>query len=1119
MTRPPRLPLVVASAAFVAFAGMASPPLARAWLLEPRPSWTRLGGEAGASFGEVLAPAGDVNGDGYGDLLVGVPGQGTTGAARLFTGGPGGLSAAPAWTFVGAQSAAATGTAVAPAGDVNGDGYADVIVGSPLHNAPGGQDHGRVDLFYGGANGLSAAPGQTLVGPVAGGQFGYSLATAGDIDGDGHDDIVVGAPFTVQSFAAEGAAYVFLGGPGGLTGPTWTRHGGQLVALLGYAVSGAGDVDADGFADVLVGAPGRSVSFQRDGAAYLHRGSAGGLLVAAAASLHGPSDSAAFGAALSLAGDVNADGYADFLVGAPNRKFGGTSFGEATLLAGGPGGVGGELWQAAGTTAREYYGSRVACAGDLNGDGHPDFAIAADRWPAPGQRRGRMELLLGGPAGPYEVEDARFGIQDAEALGAGLAAVGDLDGDGFSELAVGEPGAGDAFAFEGRITLFEGHASLPSFAPGWPRTDNETDAQFGRGLAGGIDVYGTGFSMLLIGAPLSDLAFAEGGRLNATSPVFPGADLLPSPVAAGHRAGAFLGSRMARVGDVDGDRDEELIAGSPTYSNGEVYEGLAQLFRGSGGGLEATPSWELETDVINAQVGQSVGGGDFNGDGYADLVVGTLSGGPTGVGGSAKAFHGGPGGPPSPSTPSWTSPPLAGNTAFAHDLATGDWDADGYSDLAVGAPNESHGEDGEGRVHVFFGGPTGLDAAAAWILEINRPNGQFGTALDDAGDVDGDGVDDLIVAAPNADPGLVRVFFGNRARAVPLRDSRTFVADVPGVAFGGNVAGIGDVDKDGYADFLVSASNYSNGEPGEGKVWLFRGSDVGGEKTPWWWMELNVAGAAFGETMARSGDLNNDGWPDFAVSAPTAPPGGATFVFLGGGRPTFRRVSQVVGGSALPIGGLVPALAQLFIIHTVRSPAGREKTRVQFQVCTQNEAFDQGPRTFLGTYDTGAPTPDTYGSTTTYAFHYAYLTPGIGYRYRTRNLPHSPYFAPSTWAQPRGFESGGVHFRVGGTVVDVLPPATRVPGELAFRGVTPSPFTDTARIAFVTPRDGTATLDVFDAGGRHVRRLAADSAVAGEHVVAFDGRSNAGVALPAGVYFLRLGLAGDSAVRKLVRLP
>src|SRR6185295_12153239 len=157
--------------------------------------WAPVGGQAGASFGAALAPAGDVNGDGFPDVLVGAPlydnGQADEGRAYLYLGSKDGLATSPAWTWEPDQVGAQAGFSVAGAGDVNGDLYDDVLIGAPLYDRPGHVDAGAVFVFYGSATGLPLAPSRVLANDVTGARFGASVATAGDVNFNFFWDVIV----------------------------------------------------------------------------------------------------------------------------------------------------------------------------------------------------------------------------------------------------------------------------------------------------------------------------------------------------------------------------------------------------------------------------------------------------------------------------------------------------------------------------------------------------------------------------------------------------------------------------------------------------------------------------------------------------------------------------------------------------------------------------------------------------------------------------------------------------------------------------------------------------------------------------------------------------------------
>jgi len=221
------------------------------------PSWTAVGENATDRFGISVATAGDVNGDGYADLVVGASGyDGNRGKAYVYHGSPAGLGAAPAWTAAGEATDNCFGFSVATAGDVNGDGYADLVVGA--YNYWTYSYEGKVYVYHGSPAGLGAAPAWTDTARGAGDdRFGYSVSSAGDVNSDGYDDLTVGATrFDCDSGYDCGRVYVYHGSPAGLVAaPTWTATGENAYDWFGASVATAGDVNGDGYADLVVGAP------------------------------------------------------------------------------------------------------------------------------------------------------------------------------------------------------------------------------------------------------------------------------------------------------------------------------------------------------------------------------------------------------------------------------------------------------------------------------------------------------------------------------------------------------------------------------------------------------------------------------------------------------------------------------------------------------------------------------------------------------------------------------------------------------------------------------------------------------------------------------------------------
>ncbi|MEI8256801.1 MAG: FG-GAP-like repeat-containing protein, partial [Deltaproteobacteria bacterium] len=253
----------------------------------------------------VGAAAGDVNGDGYADVAVGVTYAGSTGYVFVYLGGVNGagnsssISAPPASITLPEPGVAGGrfGASVATADDVNGDGFADLVVGAP--GVPSGT--GSAYVYLGGPAGLGTTASRVLTGPGGvNGQFGVSVSSAGDLNGDGLADLVIGAPGVNIS---AGMAYVYLAVAGPSTTPSLTLPGGGTAGdLFGASVAGAGDTNGDLYADLIVGAPGVNSG---TGQAYVYNGLSSGIPTMPSATLSSPEGTGAnFGYQVASASGV-----------------------------------------------------------------------------------------------------------------------------------------------------------------------------------------------------------------------------------------------------------------------------------------------------------------------------------------------------------------------------------------------------------------------------------------------------------------------------------------------------------------------------------------------------------------------------------------------------------------------------------------------------------------------------------------------------------------------------------------------------------------------------------------------------------------------------------------------
>ena len=287
-------------------------------------------------FGSFVSGVGDVNGDGFADVMAGAPTEGDNPTAQVFSGADGSII----HNFAAPDSLGFSGNGI---GDLNGDGVSDLLIGNPF-SLPGGSV-----LIFSGSDGSQIRELRGVGSDLE--AFGSSVDAAGDVNGDGVPDVVVSAPGT-------GFAFVYSGSDGSLLHSFEVNFDSRFFDAL--PVSGAGDVNGDGFADVIVGVPASG-----DGIAVVYSGSDGSILH----EIPGPANGE-FGMAVSGVGDVNGDGFADFLIGDPGDGISGS----AQVFSGSDGSV---LQRLTGAAAGDRFGTSASGVADINGDGFDDIIVGA----------------------------------------------------------------------------------------------------------------------------------------------------------------------------------------------------------------------------------------------------------------------------------------------------------------------------------------------------------------------------------------------------------------------------------------------------------------------------------------------------------------------------------------------------------------------------------------------------------------------------------------------------------------------------------------------------------------------------------------------------------------------
>ena len=573
--------------------------------------------------------------------------------------------------------------------------------------------------------------------------------------------------------------------------PSRMRAGSERLGdRFGTAVTGLGDVNGDGYEDLAVSYANVDLN---DGGIDLFYGSATGLSETGVPAVAGDAES---GKVISALGDFDGDGLSDFALGFPILRrvevWHGTTSGPekfATIQDATAGG----------------FGATLAGPGDVNNDGYADVVIGAptNLTGAAGSAFVYYGHGSNTPPVPWPVDG-----NSGDKLGSVVSAAGDLNSDGFADFAMIAPGAND-------IVVVLGASSGVTRLPRHHLTDQPVS------LAAVGDTNGDGYADLFAGT------VSASGRLHRLLGGADGFTAAPDPWGVSN---PFLTSHLASMGDANGDGYADAVVADKSNPS-KVYF------------LYGRPVWANPTDsaltgTTGEELGAAITAGDFNGDGFADLVLGAP--GANSNSGAIDVYKGAPNPNPAALRTLTTSTP---GDRFGTTLSTADVDGDGDASALIGAPGTS-----EGTITVYDDPNAG-------------PASYYGDTVHSAGDVNADGHDDAFFGTndllPDVDLHLGGQFgFLASAAWTPNQVDPSLLVDA--------TVGLGDIDGDGFGDVAVAASDF--GSDGAGRVEVVRGTAMGLESTSLW-TYTGTAGQHVGRSLA-AGDVNGDGRPELIVGAP-----------------------------------------------------------------------------------------------------------------------------------------------------------------------------------------------------------------------------------------------------------